>query len=242
MEESIKRTTDYSKCIDMFKERNIWVDIFRPQTIAKMVEPRDYTMRVFVRSCQNLAAVDNRVINIRNKLAGDVALSSADPFLFMSIMGEKQRMVYDGRPDAKEETLDPQFYQDHEIAPISLQEDWRFEIEVKDKGNLGAYSDSSIGITMIDLEQRRWSTEYALSKLALEQEIDISNERIEENEKILKQNRGGKHKDDNREKYVSYLKSHKRLITDIIKQMSKKELPQSDVEMRSLKNPERLQA
>lgn len=41
---------------------------------------------------------------------------------------------------------------------------------------------------------------------------------------------------------MSYLKSHKRLITDIIKVMSKKELPQSDVEMRSLKHPERLQA
>ena len=55
-----------------------------------------------------------------------------------------------------------------------------------DKGNLGQLSDTSICVTTIDLEQRRWSTEFALAKLALEQEYDITNDDIEEHEKHLK--------------------------------------------------------
>ena len=61
------------------------LDIFRPQTLLRIVENKEYTMRVFVRQCQNLSAIDNRVVNIRNQLAGDMALSSADPFLMMYI-------------------------------------------------------------------------------------------------------------------------------------------------------------
>ena len=65
---------------------NFKVDIFRMDTLQKMVTPQEsYSMRVFVRSCQNLSAVDNRVIDFRNQLAGDVALSSADPYLKMQI-------------------------------------------------------------------------------------------------------------------------------------------------------------
>lgn len=76
------------------------VDIFRPKTLEKIVEPTMYTLRVFVRSCQNLAAVDNRVNNYRNWIAGDKALSSADPYLTMRIVGDENKAVYDGRDQA----------------------------------------------------------------------------------------------------------------------------------------------
>jgi len=42
-------------------------------------------MRIFIKGCQNLTAVDNKVRDFRNKLAGDVALSSADPYLVGTI-------------------------------------------------------------------------------------------------------------------------------------------------------------
>lgn len=90
-----------------------------------------------------------------------------------------------------------------------MQEDWRFEIEVLDKGNL---SDTSIGTTMIDLELRRWSTKSALAKLLLQQEKDITEELIEEHEKALKKEK--KQKDAMREKYVRYLRSHKSMIVE----------------------------
>ena len=77
--------------------------------------------------------------------------------------------------------------------------------------------------------------------MALEQEINIAEEKIEEHEKVLKLIRG-KRKDEIRERYVNYLKSHKRHIMEMIKLMQKKELPQSNVEMRPLLHPERLQA
>ena len=92
--------------------RNIRVDIFRVETLEKLVKPDEFSMRVFVRSCQNLSAVDNRVIDNRNWLAGDVALSSADPYLQMQIVKDRPLQVFDGRAEAKEETLNPTFYVD----------------------------------------------------------------------------------------------------------------------------------
>lgn len=62
-----------------------------------MVADYDFTLRVFIRSCQNLSAVDNRVNNWRNILAGDKALSSADPFLMMRIVGDEEEDFHNGR-------------------------------------------------------------------------------------------------------------------------------------------------
>ena len=76
-----------------------------------------------------------------------------------------------------------------------MQEDWRFEIEVWDKGTF-KYNDSLIGTTMIDLEHRRWSNEYALTKLALEQELEITKEKIVELDTMARMKRGKFGKDD----------------------------------------------
>jgi len=83
-------------CIAAMHDLGIKVDIFRPSTLAFIVANRDYMVRIFIKGCQNLSAVDNRVNDIRNQLAGDKALSSADPFLMMRIMGEEENLFFDG--------------------------------------------------------------------------------------------------------------------------------------------------
>ena len=94
------------------KYQSFQVDIFRTDTLEQLSEPKEFSLRVFLRSCQNLSAVDNRVQDIRNQLAGDVALSSADPFIYMKIVKERPLKIFDGRTEAKEETLNPAFYID----------------------------------------------------------------------------------------------------------------------------------
>ena len=66
-------------------------------------------------------------------MAGDKALSSADPYLVMRIMGEEENMFSDGYEKVIEETLDPSFFEQHEVPSLNLQEDWRLEIEVRDQ-------------------------------------------------------------------------------------------------------------
>lgn len=94
--------------------------MFRPETLEKMTEQVDYTMRIFVKSAQNLTAVDNKVRAIRNRLAGDKALSSADPYLIMRIMGEEENEFFNGYEQVQEETLDPQFFVQYEEAGLNL--------------------------------------------------------------------------------------------------------------------------
>ena len=65
---------------------------------------------------------------------------------------------------------------------LSLQEDWRLEVEIRDQAML-RMNDTVIGTSMIDLEQRRWSNKYALTKLILEQEESRANEQIEDHRK-----------------------------------------------------------
>ena len=87
--------------------------------------------------------------------------------------GDLDKEVFDGREIALEETLNPQFYQTSEIYPVILNEDWKFQISVWDVGD---FSDTLVGSTIIDLEQRRWSKRSVLAKLILMQEVDITTE------------------------------------------------------------------
>lgn len=104
---------------DMAKE-GYKLDMFRRETLEKMTDNADYTMRIFVKGAQNLSAVDNKVRMIRNQLAGDKALSSADPYLVMRIMGEEENLFYDGYEKVQEETLDPSFFEQHEVPSLHL--------------------------------------------------------------------------------------------------------------------------
>ena len=87
IEEITRLNTTADVAIEKLNGQGLKVDIFRPSILTEMVKPTDYTLRVFVRACQNLSAVDNRVTSLRNQIAGDKALSSADPFLNMRIVG-----------------------------------------------------------------------------------------------------------------------------------------------------------
>jgi len=78
-------------------------------------------------------------------------LSSADPYLILRIMGEEENLFHDGYDKAIEETLDPLFFEQHEVQGLRLQEDWRLEVEVRDQAML-RMNDTVIGLTMIDLE------------------------------------------------------------------------------------------
>ena len=46
--------------------------------------PKDYKVRVYILTCQNLAAVDSYV-EFKNMLAGDQANSSADPYIKLKV-------------------------------------------------------------------------------------------------------------------------------------------------------------
>jgi hypothetical protein len=81
------------------KKIGIKVNIFEQRTLDYMVSNREYKLRVFVKGCQNLSAVDNNVNDYRNQLAGDKALSSADPYLVMKIVGQ-QDDFFNGREKA----------------------------------------------------------------------------------------------------------------------------------------------
>ena len=88
-----------------------FLDMFREQTLERMIEPTEITLKVFVAACQNLSAADeNKHTDYKNILAGDKALSSSDPFLKMRIVDKEKRHNYNGVQDKKLETLDPQFY------------------------------------------------------------------------------------------------------------------------------------
>lgn len=52
--------------IEDFANEGWKLDMFRPETLEKMTENIDYTLRVFVKAAQNLSAVDNKVRAVRN--------------------------------------------------------------------------------------------------------------------------------------------------------------------------------
>ena len=67
-----------------------------------------------------------------NQLAGDQAMSSADPFLMMRIVREEERLFYDGTDKHDNEVLKTDFFEAQELYPVSLQEDWHLDVEVWD--------------------------------------------------------------------------------------------------------------
>ena len=52
--------------MDDLAEAGWKLDMFRSDTLEKMTENKDYTMRIFVRAAQSLTAVDNKVRAVRN--------------------------------------------------------------------------------------------------------------------------------------------------------------------------------
>lgn len=166
--------TPTKKIVDKILD-NFPFDIFRQSSVDKIVAPTDYYLRVYVLACQNLSAMNNSVQTFKNAAAGDMALSSANPFLLMRIQGEEERVFYEGSDKVQIETLNPEFYEPQEIFPVRLQDEWRLEVEVLDSGTF-PFPNRTIGRTTIDIEERRWSMGYVRAKIALEQHMVILQE------------------------------------------------------------------
>ena len=115
-----------------------------------------------------------------------------------------------------------------------LQDDWCFELEVWDWNEI--FSHTLIGTTQIDLELRRWSTQYSLTVLALRQQKDIADENIAELKAISC-------KIKNKAVLLKYWNSHKKRLADTINLMqSKGGIPPSQPEMRPLIHQDKPQA
>ena len=54
-----------------YKDHISSVNVFRQQTLNRMILPEDFTLRVFVAACQNLSAVDNKIAGYKYMVAGD---------------------------------------------------------------------------------------------------------------------------------------------------------------------------
>ena len=114
-------------------------------------------------NCQQLSAVDNYV-DATDMLAGARALSSADPYPYITIG--------DGENDSKTKkikrindilnvklaTLNPKFYTTYELDAV-FPDDNKLTIEIYDKSSV-LYRDKIIGRTIIDLEERRFGLKY----------------------------------------------------------------------------------
>ena len=89
----------------------------------------DYKIRVYILTCQNLSAVDNYV-DLKSRLAGDKALSSADPYPVLMIgngendLKTKKVKRLDDRDKNMSATLNPQFYRSYELD-ASFPDDWK---------------------------------------------------------------------------------------------------------------------
>lgn len=125
----------------------------------------NYRVRVYIISCQNLSAMSS-VIDLKSRLAGMTALCTANPYPVITVgdgnndneerlMGNKQSLKkYDGYERALEDELNPQFLMMQELD-MQLPKDWKLEISIFDKSKVGRLGDKLIGLTVVDLENRR---------------------------------------------------------------------------------------
>ena len=76
--------------------------------------------------------MNSSVQSLKNRAAGDNAMSSADPYLMLRIVGEEERVFYDGKEKFQKETLNPDFFEAQELFPVRMQDDWLLEVQVMD--------------------------------------------------------------------------------------------------------------
>ena len=227
-------------------------DPFKEKYLKTITNPSgDFKIRVYILTCQNLCAVDNFVGGgIANRLAGDYALSSADPYPMVKIgNGEndsrtKKVKKYDDSTQSLDKTLNPQFYRSYELD-ATFPDDWELTIEIFDKNKYIAnriVGDTLIGRTVIDLEQRRFGLKYNQSKeiaKIVRQDLLQTKKQLE---KELNDD-GVRIKDVNKQlEYEEVLKEIEQL-KDLDYRVNKDEkIPQIPVEYRPLKLPGKDQA
>lgn len=120
-----------------------------------------YKVHIYILACYNLTAVDS-VVSFKEKLAGNIALCSADPFPVCRL-GQKEKKFTTAQQSALDIISDRDTAIDNELSPIFFRQyeleaqfprDYRLEVSIYDKGD-GIDGDTLIGSTVIDLEKRR---------------------------------------------------------------------------------------
>lgn len=112
-------------------------------------------VRVYIFRCLNLTAQENSN-SIVDNLAGYSAFCKANSFIELKLgdnqnASEERGVKYiNDQSSLVESTLNPNFFKFYELE-ADLPQDWRLEIAIKSKGTS---SDSLIGSTVIDLENR----------------------------------------------------------------------------------------
>ena len=142
------RNLYFSKKVKKDENLNTKKDIVLPFTNVRV--------RVYIYRCMNLTAQDNNA-NLIDRLAGYAAFSKADSYLEIRI-GNNDNSDSQGvkrisdRSAYVANTLSPDFYKYFELQ-ADLPNEWQLTIDVKSKIE-GALSDTLIGSTTIDLEDR----------------------------------------------------------------------------------------
>jgi len=112
-------------------------------------------VRIYIFRCLNLTAQENSNSLIDN-LAGYAAYSKANSYIEIKLgdnyesSSEKETKYINDPSSLVENTLNPNFFKFYELE-ADLPQDWKLEICIKSKGTS---SDSLIGSTVIDLENR----------------------------------------------------------------------------------------
>ena len=161
------------------KSRDYLFDVLDKKFIDTItsIEKQEFKVRVYIISCQNLTAVDS-FVEWNNRLAGDSALSSANPYPVIKVgqgstaNNQAQVKFIDEKDKPVLRDLNPQFFRVYELD-AQFPDDWRLEIEIRDKRympsnvDFGLF-DTLIGKTVIDLEQRWFGNQYNQMRFVLQ--------------------------------------------------------------------------
>lgn len=190
-------------------------------------------VRVYVYRCLNLSAQDDAAEYLV-KMAGMSAFSRANSYLEI-IVGEdisnsnsKQVKYVNDRNNFVPNTLNPDFFKFYELE-AELPQDWKLTINIMSKNNTG--SDTLIGTTIIDLEDRylgEFRTRELLKLKSLEKKYY---EELEKNEEEEEEN----HFKDNKF-IISEIKAKLNSIHKKIDEIKESKIP---VEYRPLLHPDK---
>lgn len=150
-------------------------------------DKKPYKVRVYIVSAQNLTATGT-VIDVKSRLAGMTAKSSANPYPVVLINDgivedTKYTKMHLDRDSVIENDLNPQFFRCYDMDAW-FPEDWKLTIKIMDKG---MFSDQLIGQTVIDIENRLYANLFYMGKYAM----DAEQKRIEKEMK-KKENKNNK--------------------------------------------------
>jgi hypothetical protein len=133
----------------------------------------NYKVRVYLISASNLTAT-GVVIDWKSRLAGMTALCTANPYCVLKC-GDgfnnpetRNVKVMNERDNSFKNELNPKFFKSFEMDVI-FPEDWKLEVAIYDK-TLMEYTDTLIGSTTVDLENRHFANILWLDRQAIVKE------------------------------------------------------------------------